>query len=184
MRDPLSLSLWLRAYSPIALPVYLNKMLDVFPVSRLRPGATLRVYAFGFQEAPLVEEIIEGEIDRQALVRRAQEFLHEDCAFQVETFWDLYQWDGSWELKPAPVSLETYAPEFDSPCGEHARVDFGPQALYLPVEQSDQLRPVQSNIRSLLRLAHDLEEALSIERRLLWSDDEDNFGERLSAILD
>ncbi len=184
MRDPLSLSLWLRGYSPIALPIYLKKALSVFPFSRLRPGAVLRVHAFNFQEAPLIEEMIEGEVDQPALVARAQEFLHEDCAFQVDTRWDIYQWDDGWELKPSPVLLEVYGPEFDSPCGEHVRVDFGPQALYLPEEQSDQLRPVQSNIRSVLHLAADLEQELAVERRSLWSDEDEDFAERLRATLD
>jgi hypothetical protein len=43
---------------------------------------------------------------------------------------------------------------------------------------------VQSNIRSILHLADDLEEALTVERRLLWSESEDNFAERLMLLLD
>lgn len=184
MSDPLFLSLWLRGYSPIALPVYLRKALAVFPNSKLLPGGALRVFALSFQESPLLEEFIDGEPDADAVVRRAQEFLHEDCAFQVETRWDLYQWNGEWELKPARAAIEVFGPEFDSPRGEHLRIDFGGQHLYLPQEQSDQLRPVQSNIRSLLHLAQDLESELAVDRRILWSEEDEDFASRLRSMLD
>lgn len=184
MSDPLFLSLWLRGYSPIALPVYLKKAMAVFPVSKLMPGGALRVYALGFHEAPLLEEFIDGEPSPEAVARRAQEFLHEDCAFQVETRWDLYQWNREWELKPARVLIEVYGPEFDSPRGEHVRLDFGGQQMFLPQEHSDQLRPVQSNIRSLLHLAQDLENELAVDRRILWSEEEEDFASRLRSMLD
>lgn len=184
MGDPLFLSLWLRGYSPIALPVYLRKALSVFPYSALSPKSVLRIYALSLHEAPIFEEFIEGVPDPQAVAQQAQEFLHEDCAFQLETLWDLYQWNGEWELKPSRVLIEVYASEFEGAAGEHVRVDLGPQELYLPQPQSDQLLPVQSNIRSVLRLTQDLEEELSSERRLLWSDEEENFAQRLGALLD
>jgi hypothetical protein len=184
MGDPIFLSLWLRGYSPLALPVYFKKAVKAFPHSKLNPRGVLRVYALSFQEAPQLEEFFDEEIDAQAAVELAQQFLHEDCAFQLETTWDIYQWDGEWELKPAKVSIEVYGPEFDSACGEHMRIDFGPQGLFLPAEQSDQLRPVQSNIRSLLHYVQDLENELSVERRTLWAEDEENFAERLRAMLD
>ncbi|MBI4889653.1 MAG: hypothetical protein HY821_03445 [Acidobacteria bacterium] len=184
MGDPLFLSLWLRGYSTMALPLYLKKALGVFPNSKLMPGGILRVFALSFHEAPQLEEFIDGPPDGSAIASRAQEFLHDDCAFQVETRWDLYQWTGEWELKPSKVLIEVYGPEFDSPRAEHVRIDFGPDRLFLPQEQSDHLRPVQSNIRSLLHCAQDLEEELSAERRLLWSEEEEDFSERLRATLD
>jgi hypothetical protein len=184
MGDPLYLSLWLRGYSPIAMPVYLRKTLTEFPNSKLLPGGMLSVYALSFHEAPVLEEFIDGAVDPQAVAQRAQEFLHEDSAFQVELRWDLYQWNGDWELKPSPVTIEVYGPEFDTPRAEHVRVEFGGSHLYLPQEQSDHLRPIQSNIRSLLHLSQDLENELSVERRLLWSEEEENFAERLKAMLD
>lgn len=184
MGDPIFLSLWLRGYSALALPVYFKKALKAFPHSKLNPRGVLRVYALSFNEAPQLEEFCDGEIDAQEAVELAQQFLHEDCAFQMETFWDIYQWDGEWELKPAKVLIEVYGPEFDTPRGEQLRIDFGPQGLFLPNEHSDQLRPVQSNIRSLLHYAQDLENELSIDRRTLWAEEEENFAERLRTMLD
>jgi hypothetical protein len=184
MADPLYLSLWLKSYSALALPVYLKKALSVFPVSKLSPGAILRVYALSFREAPQLEEFYDGEVDAQDAAARAQDLLHEDCAIQVETKWDLYQWDEEWQLKPARVWIEVYGPEFESDRGEHVRIDFGDEGLFLPSPRSDQLRPVQSNIRSLLHLTQDLAAELSAERQLLWSDNDEDFIEQLRAALD
>ena len=183
MGDPLFLSLWLGNYSPIALPIYLRKALSVFPYSNLAPMSVLRVHALSFHEPPIFEEFIEGAPDPQAVAQQAQEFLHTDCAFQLETNWDLYQFNGAWELAPSRVLIDVYAPEFDA-AGEHVRLDLGPAALFLPAPQSDQLRPVQSNIRSVVRLAADLHSELNATRRLLWSDAEEDFAERLGALLD
>lgn len=184
MGDPLFLSLWLRGYSPLALPVYFKKALGAFPHSKLTTKSVLRVFPLSFQETPLHEEFIDEELDPQYVVAQAQQFLHEDCAFQLETRWDLYQWNEDWEMKPAKVLIEVYGPEFDSPRGEHVRLDFGASGLFLPEPQSDMLKPVQSNIRSLLHLVQDLENELTIERPLLWSEEDDNFAERLRQMLD
>lgn len=184
MGDPLYLSLWLKNFSTLALPLYMKKAMGVLPVSRLAPGGIFRVCALNFQEPPVWEEILEVDIDPQSLSTRAQDFLHDDCALQLETRWDIYQWNDDWELKPATITLDIYGPEFDSGRGENVRVDFGREDLFLPNPQSDNLRPVQSNIRSLLHLAQDIENELVVERRLLWSEDEDNFVDKLMLMLD
>jgi hypothetical protein len=184
MADPLFLSLWLRDFSPLALPLYFRKTIDAFPHSRLRPGAILRVHAIDWREAPLLEEIYSEDFDSKEAAKRAQEFLHPDSGFQLEAFWDLWRWDGDWSLQPARVSIEATGPEFESDLGEHIRLDFGDESLFLPCERSDQLRPVQSNIRSLLHLAKDLETELPVGKRLLWSETDQNFVKRLQELLD
>ena len=45
---------------------------------------------------------------------------------------------------------------------EHIWIDLGREDLYLPQPRSDQLRPVQSYIRSILHLATDLEDVLTV----------------------
>lgn len=183
MADPLFLSLWLDGYHAMGLPVYFQKALEVFPFSKLAPGGTLRVYPFSFQEAPQIERLIEDIIDPREVSTLAQEFLHEDVAFQLETKWDLYQWDGDWALKPSRILIECYGPRFETDQGEHLRVDAGSELLFLPNPKSDQWRPVQSNIRSLLHLAADLENALPVAKRQLWSENDENFAERLQGMM-
>jgi hypothetical protein len=185
MLDPLYLTLWFKAYSPIALPIYFRKLMSVFPVSKLAPVARFRVVPISWGEPVLLEEDFEADQGLEDLSSLVQEHLHDDCAYQVESQWDLWQWDdGDWSLKPSTVVLDVYGSEFETLTGEHARVDFGSESLYLPESRSDLLRPVQSNIRSLLHLAEDIEQSLPVERRLLSSDSEENLADKLRAILD
>ena len=184
MHDPLYFSAWLRGYSPMALPVYFKKALQAFPVSKLRPGGVLRVHALSTNEPPVLEEVFEGDLtDWQPVVSRAQEFLNNDCAFLFETHWDLWRWDGEWSLKPERALIACYGPEFDSTMGENLCVEFQEEGLFLPNPHSDQLRPVQSNLRSLVRLATELEESLPMTKRTLWSEERENFADFVAELL-
>ena len=183
MPDHLYLSLWVEGHSALALPTTFKKALEEFPFSRLRPSATLRVYALEFSEAPLLEAVYDIIPDAGGLVDAAREFIHEDVAFQLDAFWELWQWDGDWSLKPSPVSIEVYAPEFASDLGEDIRLDLGLETLYLPPEDSGILRPLQSNIRSVLHLEKDLEAAFKVRKKSLWSEEGENFAERLEELL-
>ena len=190
MADPLFLSVWLTGYSPLALTVYFQRVLEAFPYSKLKLGSVLRVYAVSFQEVPVFEGFIDTEMDAAEAAAIVQEFVHDDCCIQLETKWDLYQWEAGWELKPMRACIEVYGPHFErdvlNPLGEAEPIciDLGPEATFLPEPQSDQLLPVQSNIRSILHFADDLQGALAVEQRLLWSETEDNFAERLSLLAD
>jgi hypothetical protein len=42
----------------------------------------------------------------------------------------------------------------------------------------------ESNIKSLLKLAHDLDNALTSSRRRLWTETGENFAERLQRALE
>lgn len=185
MRDPLFLTIWLQGYSSLALPVYFRKLAAALPMSRLEPYARFRIVPVSWGEPAVLEEDFEADQGLAELSTIVQEHLHEDCAYQVETRWDLLLWaEGEWQLKPSPLVFELYGDTFESESGEHVRIDLGPESLYLPESRSDNLRPVQSNIRSLLHLAADIEHALPVERRLLWSESDENFVERLTALLD
>lgn len=190
MADPLFLSVWLTGYSPLALTIYFQKILEVFPFSKLQLGSVLRVYAVSFHEVPVYEGFIDTEMDPSEAASVVQEFIYDDCCIQLETKWDLYQWDGTWELKPSRVFIEVYGPKFERDIpnplndAEPICIELGPEMLFLPQPKSDQLRPVQSNIRSILHFADDLQGVLAVERRLLWSETEDNFAERLASFLD
>lgn len=183
MADHLRLSLWLRGFASAGMPIYLEKALNGFPFSRLDPHCILRVHALDFNEPPVLELPFD-EPDPAEIRRRATELLHEDSAFQVEAQWDLWQWDGDWSLAPSKVMIECCGPEFETDAGEHLLFDAGPERLYLPLPDfTDQLRPVQSNVRSLLHFASDLEANLPVDRRALWSDSGENFAQRLEDFL-
>jgi hypothetical protein len=180
--DHLNLSLWLRNTSPLLATSTLKKVLEEFPFSKFRPEATLRVLALDFGEPPLLERVYDDAADPEDMAEASRQFLHEDSGFQVEAYWDLWQWDGDWSLKPSQVLIEIYCPEFSSPTGEQVKIDVGPEDLYLPSEDAPGVRQIQANVRSVLQLLRDLEGVLALENRLLWSDSGEDFIEKLEDL--
>lgn len=183
MADHVHLSLWLRNPSALAIPHYLERVLSVFPFSRFQTGVTLRVLAVSLSEPPLMERLYD-EADPAALVDDAKAFSNSDVAFEVDCYWELWSGGPDWILRPSGVTLGVCGPDFESDNGEQIRIDAGAETLYLPqASNPPSLRPVQSNIRSLLRLAEDLGRVLPVERRALWSDSGENFADRLEESL-
>jgi hypothetical protein len=184
MADAVYLSLWLRGYAEQSMLKHFEKVLGRFPYSRLRPGMVLRLYALEFAEPPALEQRFEGLPDAKQVTAAAQEFLHADYAYQVDTHWDLWQQDREWKLAPAPVVLTCFGPEFRTENGEHLLLDLGPDSLFLPESEAPaSYRAVQSNIRSVLHVATDLEEVLPVERRQLWTESGVNLADQLMEIL-
>ncbi len=164
---------------------HFGKMLAVFPFSKLAArGLVLRVYAIEFAEPPLVEREFPPGTEPSVILDAAREFTHEDCAVQVDAFWDLWQFDGDWQLRPAPVTLACFGPEFDNEIGDHLRIEFGIDAHFLPMPGIEgSARMVQSNVRSMLHLVKEIDERLDLERRKLWSESGENFAEVLAHSL-
>jgi len=60
----------------------------------------------------------------------------------------------------------------------------GVDANFLPQPDSPgEVLMVQSNIRSLLRLVHDVDDKLAAERRSLWTESGENFHDKLQRAL-
>lgn len=186
--DRLYLSYWLREYTPFSMTRSLEALVRRFPFSRLLPDALLRVQAVDAAEPPLLERRFAGALDLEALLLAVREYRHPDCAYELESFWDLWRFEtetAEWKLAPARVVLIGYGPEFPSELGEQVRLEFGPEAQFLPQPKlSDNLAPVRHNIRALLHLVQDLDGALTVEKRLLWSESGANFAARLEGALD
>lgn len=167
-----------------------GKTLGVFPFSKLaKRGPVLRVYAVEQSEPPLMERefpLSEDPAGTTAdILAAAGECLQSDCACEVDTYWDLWQYDGKeWNLRPAAVTLSCFGPEFDTEHGEHLRIEFGPDARFLPVAGLDaSLRMGQSNLKSLLKLVGDLERTLDLASRRVWSESGANFADVLKQAL-
>ena len=178
--------------TPAASQVFqqFGKMLAAFPYSKLaKRGPVLRVHAVNLIEPPVFEREFPVSSETAQIVtdmmESAGEFMQPDCACEVDTFWDLWQWDGDWKLRPAPVTLSCFGPEFEK--GDHnddLRIEFGPDSRFLPVPGMEgSLRMGQSNLRSLLHLVGDLERTLAIESRQVWSESGANFAEVLKHVL-
>jgi hypothetical protein len=163
-----------------------TKLLELFPFSKLSERElVMRVYAIEFAEPPLIERPFLNGTDPADIVTAAAEFAQEDCAVQIDGMWDLWQFDEEWKLAPTPVTLLCFGPSFDRDADDDLRIEFGSDARFLPQPRiEDSLRPVQSNIRSLLHLVSEIDKTFKLERRQLSSESGANFAEVLMQALE
>jgi hypothetical protein len=182
--DQLYLSYWLRGFTEQNMLRHWEKALRAFPYSRLSEKASyLRIHAISYSEPVLLEEAFDPTPDVDAVLSAAREFQHADCAYQLETSWDLWQKPKEWHVTPTRVALVCFGSKFEDG-DEHLRIECGLDAHYLPdPEDPESLKLVQSNIRSLLKLAHDLDDILLPAKRQLWSESGENFADRLMQAL-
>lgn len=184
MADQLYLSIWLAGFTEQNMLQYFEILLRKFPFSRLLPRALLRIQAVDRTEPPLLEQLLPVPVDPERVIALAREFQHADCAYFLETAWDLWRFEGEWKLRPAPLTLSCFGPAFPSEMGEQLLIEFGLDTQFLPqAELSTNFAPVRHNIRALLHLVEDLEGSLPVARRLLWSESGENFAERLQEAL-
>lgn len=184
MADRLYLSYWLRGLSATNLFEPWEKLLRNFPFSEPQCHATLRVYAFELVEPPVAEAecILPDELERVLQVCR--EHAEPDYAWEVEATWDLWHWDNTWSSQPTNVRLLLFGPLFESDWGEQLRIEFGPDIYFLPPDgPCSTLAPLAKNIRKLLDLSSKLDQVLAVEKRLLWSESEENFAVKLEEML-
>jgi hypothetical protein len=185
MADQLYLSYWIAGFTEHNMLRYYGKVLRLFPVSRLnRNASTLRVTAVAVTEPAIFEQAFAPGFATEDVIAAAQAFRHADCCYQFDTSWDLWQHEREWALQPSRVSLACFGPEFERDLGENLRADFGVDANFLPrTDVPDALTTTQSNIRSLLKFVHDLDDALGASRRQLWTESGESFVERLQRLL-
>jgi hypothetical protein len=184
MADQLYLSYWLSGFTEQNMLRHFETLLRKFPFSRLHPRALLRVQAVDPSEPPLLEQLLAVPVDPERVLALAREFHHADCAYVLETAWDLWRFEGEWKLRPAPLTLSCFGPAFPSEMGEQLLIEFGLDTQFLPqAELSSNLAPVRHNIRALLHLVEDLDASLPVAKRLLWSESGENFAERLEEAL-
>jgi hypothetical protein len=164
---------------------HFEKMLSMFPFSKLsRRGPVLRIYALERAEPPLVEREFAPDAEPSEIAATAGEFAHADCSIEVDASWDLWQYQDTWKLAPAAVTLIVNGPEFQGESEDHLRIEFGQDARFLPIAGIEgSLRMGQSNLKSLLHLVGEIERGLPLERRQLWSESGANFAELLAESL-
>ena len=184
MADRLYLSYWIRGFTEHNMLRHYEQMLRGFPFSRLEPRGELRIYAVEMAEPPLVSREFSGGLDIDALIEAAGEFRNPDCAYLLETAWDIWLFDEEWKLRPAPVTLSCFGPLFPSDLGEQVLIEFGHDSQFLPApEYGGNAAPIRHNIRGLLHLVSDLDKSLAVAKRQLWSESGENFAERLQTAL-
>jgi hypothetical protein len=175
--DQLSLSLWIRGFDSDNMLRHFQELLRVFPFSQLRPGVSaVRIYALEFAEPPAFERAYPEGADVETVIDTCREFENDDCAYIAEGWWEMFQPDeqGQWQLVPSRVTLTCFAPAFDSGMDDHLRIDVGVDSAFVAEES-----PTRSNLAGLVRMAKELQQALPVERRQLWSETGENLAEKL-----
>jgi hypothetical protein len=138
--------------------------------AKLSRGVTnLRVHAVSPQEPPLFETSFDDPPDTGKLIGAVREFACADCGIYTEGWWDLWQFERQWQVRPSRVTLAGFAPGFESGADDHMRIDFGIDEIFLPQpDVTDSLFMARSNVRSLLHLVHELDRNFNVlERRAL-----------------
>jgi hypothetical protein len=185
LAEQLFLSFWLRGFRGETMLGHFGRMLERFPFSTQSAGQRmLRIYAIEFVEPSLVDYPIPAEMSPDEIVETARPSMNDDCGCLLEGAWDLWQYEDEWKLRPSPVTLACFGPQFNNDWEDHLRLEAGFDSHFLPQPRfPDSEAKVQSNIRGLLRLAHELDGALPVDKRLLWSESGENFAERLQSTL-
>ncbi|HTS76064.1 MAG TPA: hypothetical protein VMG40_07665 [Bryobacteraceae bacterium] len=185
MSDRLYLSCWMRNWTESNMLRHFERLLGLFPFSKLaQRGPEVRVYAIEYAEPAQIEKDFAPGADPRLLVDTAREFMHDDCLCEVDAAWDLWQFDPEWKLAPASVVLSCFGERFENEIGDHLRVDFGVESRFVPdpgIEGS--VRMSQSNLKSLVHLVHEVERALPLDRRQLWSESGESPAEMITKAL-
>lgn len=211
MADQLFLSYWLRNYSDATMLRNYEKLLRLFPFSRLtQQASTFKIMGVDANEPVIAEIPYAAPVPIDDILAVAKDFQNPDACYWLETWWDLWQFDGEWKLTPVRVTLCCFGPEFDQApsnppgpldpgqprviefpnaddelaIGCALEIEFGIDANFLPQpELPGSARMTESNIKSLLKLVHDLDDALPVDRRKLWSESGENFADKLHHAL-
>ncbi|HTU46257.1 MAG TPA: hypothetical protein VMF91_14415 [Bryobacteraceae bacterium] len=189
MTDQLFLSLWLHRHSRGNRAKYFEQLLRLFPFSqRDQPQSTVSIHAVDSTQPLLLEQAVNGPLDPAEIMQTLRDYEGDDVAYRVESWWDLWQFDGrEWRLAPTRVALSCFGPEFDAGAAsgqEDLRIDFGVDSNFLPApDLPGSATFIESNIKSLLRLVHEVESVLPVARRRLETESGENFADRLQGVL-
>jgi hypothetical protein len=193
MPDPLYLSLWFRGSETEDLLARAAALMQQFPSSVQRPGVTyVALHPVSWDEATVLERRFVPAVSPQEAVEVASGFLYDDYAYIFEAYWDLWaplENNEEWTLQPSLLKLIVRGPEFAENESEEQgslELDFGLDTPFLHEELH--LTPaaetaVRANVQKLVELTRLLEENSGASARLLWSESEDNFAQKLIARL-
>ncbi|MEP6961992.1 MAG: hypothetical protein ABI995_07935 [Acidobacteriota bacterium] len=185
MSDRLYLSCWTKNYDKVSMLRRYQALLETFPFSKLSQRAqVLRVFAVSYSEPIALEKSLEPGTTVDDVISAARDFTDADCCVELEAAWDLWQYSDDWKLEPAAVTLSCLGPDFESGHDDHLRIDFGLDNKFLPMpEITGAIKMQESNLRSLLHLVADIDTALPLSRRHLWSESGANFAELLAKAV-
>ena len=193
MADPLYFNLWFskfrgrghvasRAFGHASVPI-LNSAPRRYR-HRSAPSFVERSHHF--------RKAFQSRVDPAAAVLIASDLLHEDYAYVFEAHWDLWtleQASKDWTLQPESVRFIVRGVEFDDGAFEHEghiQVDFGSDSPFLQDQvalTSAAEAKVRANVQKLVEFTTRVEKSSGTSARLLWSESDENFAQKLVARL-
>lgn len=191
MTDQLLLAIWLERHARGNRVRHFEKLLRLFPFSqREQPQTLISIQAIDTTEPPLLERPVNPPLDISDILATLRDYQGDDVAYRVESWWDLWQYESDWELRPARVAMSCFGPEFssgterDSADQEDLLIEFGLDGYYLPqTELPGSIKLIESNIKSLLHLVHELDISLPLAKRRLETESGENFADKLQQVL-
>jgi len=191
--DSLYLSLW---FPGLELEEMFPRALGVmrqFPFSGLQPGISyVAVHPVSWNEPTILEQRFRPGISPEEAVLVASDLLHEDYAYVFEAFWDLWIFareQREWTLQPSLVKFLVHGVEFEEGTYQqegHVQVDFGIDSPFLQDElqlTGEAETRVRANVQKLVDFTNKAEKSSGASGRLLWSESEENFAQKLIARL-
>jgi hypothetical protein len=192
MPDPLYLSVWFAHFEADEMLPHALAMMRQFPFSGQQPGITyVAVHPVSWSEATVLEQRFQPGITPEQAVLIAADLIHEDYAYLFEAFWDLWVVgeNGEWAMQPRRAKFLVHGIEFDEGVYEqegHIEVDLGLDTPFLPGEAKltagDEVR-VRANVHTLVEFTSRVERNAGANARLLWSESDQNFAQKLIARL-
>jgi hypothetical protein len=192
MSDPLYLSLWFAHFEADEMLPHALAVMRQFPFSAEQPGITsVAVHPVSWSEATVLEQRFRPGIAAEEAVLIASDLLHADYAYLFEAFWDLWTVgeNGEWRRQPSGVKFWVHGVEFDEGVYEqegHIKVDLGLDSPFLQEDVPltiEAAARVRANVQRLVEFTSKMETNSGASARLLWSESDQNFAQRLIARL-
>jgi hypothetical protein len=192
MADPLYLSLWFAQFSESEMMPRLLSVVRQFMFSAARPGiSALAIHPVSWSEATILERRFRPGIEPEEAIAVLSDMLHEDYAYALEAYWDLWLLgeDGAWSVQPRPVKFIVQGLEFDEGSFQesgHIQVDLGLDTPFVfdDLDLTDaSAQHVRANVQKLVNFTNTVEKNCGISGRVLWSESEENLAQKLIAQL-
>jgi len=191
--DALFLSLWFPSFELDEIMPRALAVMRQFPFSTGLPGMSyVAIHPVSWNEPTIFEQRFRPGVAPEEAVSLASDLLHEDYAYLFEADWDLWIFDadrGEWSLRPSQIKFLVHGVEFDEGTYQHdghVQVDFGIDTPFLQDEvqlTSEAETRVRANVQKLVEFTNQAEKNSGASGRLLWSESEENFAQKLIARL-
>jgi hypothetical protein len=193
LADSLYLSLWFHGFELDEMMPRALAVMRQFPFSAQQPGISyVAMHPVSWNEPTVFEQRFRPGVPPEEAVLLASDLLHEDYAYLFEAFWDLWIFapdQQEWSLQPSLVKFLVHGVEFEEGAFQregHIQVDFGIDSPFLQDEVQligEAEARVRVNVQKLVEFTSKAEKASGASGRLLWSESEENFAQKLIARL-